>query len=98
MGTAVAGEQAGTRSDVGTREFQITAALTDLLTGATAVDVAPVAMLFDLGFGNISHEVVLVLAGRLQIVRAAVATRVRMDVVFEKDRVRRRVGSNAAGV
>src|SRR5262249_58933706 len=71
VGPAVAGEQAGARADVGAGQFQVAAALAGPLTGPAAVDVPPVTMPFEFGFGQIGHEVVLELAGGFEVAGAA---------------------------
>jgi hypothetical protein len=52
-------------------QFQISAALAGLLTAATAINGAAVAMPLDLGFGDIGDDVVEELAGRFEIVATA---------------------------
>src|SRR5262249_1808843 len=82
---AVAGEQAGPRADVGAWQFQVAAALAGLPTAPTAVDVPPVTMPLEFGFGEIGHEVVLELTGEFEIAGAAMRAPHRTDVVFDED-------------
>jgi hypothetical protein len=84
VSAAVAGQQPGSRTDMRAREFQVPAALAGLLTTATAVDMAAVAMPLDLGFGDISHEVIFELAGRFEIRCTTMGTLLRTDVVFSE--------------
>jgi hypothetical protein len=55
-------------------------------------------MPLDLWFGDVGHEMVLELAGRFEVAAAAMAALPGIDVVFDEDRTRRRVGSSNARV
>src|SRR4051794_23453946 len=60
------------------------------------MQVPAIAMPFQLGFGDIGDEVILEGAGRLQVAAAAMTTLLRVDVVFNKRRSWRRLGSKHA--
>src|SRR6516165_8424268 len=92
VGAAVAGEQAGARADVGAGEFQVAAALAGPLTGPAAVDVPPVTMPLELGFGQIGHDVVLEPAGGFEVAGAAMRALLGADVVFDEDSAGRGLG------
>src|ERR1700724_1907299 len=98
MGAGVATQQAGPRTDVRTGQFQVGAALAGLGTTATAINVAAVAMPFDLGFGDIGDDVVFGLARGFEVVAAAMGALLGMNVVFDECRTRRRVGPERTGM
>jgi hypothetical protein len=97
VGAAEAGEQAGARADVGAGQFQAAAALAGPLTGPAAVDVPPVTMPLEYGFGQISHDVVLELAGGFEVAGAAMRALLGADAVFDEDGAGRGLGPNASG-
>ena len=96
MGAGVAGQQARSRSDVGAGQLQLAATLADLLATAATIDMPAVAMPFDLGFGNIGHDMVVELARGFEVAAAAMGALLGMHVVFDERRVRRRLGAKAA--
>src|SRR5262249_10888560 len=98
VGAAVAGEQAGARADVGARQLQVAAALAGPLTAPAAVDVPPVAMPLEFGFGEIGHEVVLELAGGFEVAGAAMRALLGTDIVFDEDGAGGRLRPEASGV
>ena len=53
-------------------------------------------MPLDLRYRDVGHEVVLELAGRFEVLAAAMATLLGMDIVFDEHRTRWRVGPNNA--
>jgi hypothetical protein len=53
VSSAIASQQACSWADVGTRQFEVASALAVVLTVTTAIDVAMVAVPFNLGFWNI---------------------------------------------
>jgi hypothetical protein len=98
VGAAVAGQQAGARTDVRARQFQVASALTGSLAAPAAVDVPAVAMPLDPRFREIGHEVVVELAGRFEIPRAAMGALLRTDVMFDEDGAGRGLGPKEARV
>jgi hypothetical protein len=98
MSATVAGEQAGARADVGAGQFQVATALAGPLTTAAAKDMPPVAMPFQLRFGDVGHDVVLELAGGFEVMGAAMRALLGPDVVFEEDGAGRGFGSEESGV
>src|SRR5262249_28209204 len=98
VGAAVAGEQAGAGADVRARQLQVAAALAGPLTTPAAVDVPPVAMPLESGFGEVGDEGVLELAGGLEVVSTAMGALLRADVVFGEDGAGRGLGSEGSGV
>ena len=83
---------------MGAWQFQVTAALAGLLAAPTAVDVPPVTMPLDSGFGQIGHEVVLELTGGFEIAGAAMRALHRTDVVVDEDGARRGLRSEKPGM
>jgi hypothetical protein len=98
VGPAVAGEQAGAQADVRARQFQVAATLAGPLTGPAAVDVPPITMPLESRFGEIGDDMVLELAGWLEVARAAMGALLRPDVMFDEDRTGRGLGSEGSGV
>jgi hypothetical protein len=96
VGATVASQQACPRANVGAGQFQIATALAGVLTAAATIDVPAVAMPFDLGFGNVGDEMVIELAGRFEVLAAALRTLRGMNVVLDKNRVGRRLGTERA--
>src|SRR5262249_21817945 len=98
VGPAVAGEQASARADVRTGQFQVTAALASPLTAPAAVDMAAVAMPLEFRFGEIGHEMVLELAGGLEVARTTIGALHGTDVMFDEDGAGCGLRPEAAGV
>src|SRR5260370_25354431 len=98
MSAAIAGQQAGTGPDVGAGQFQVAATLAGLLTVPAAVDVAAVAMPFDLRFRDIGDEMVLEAAGGFEVGRAAMGTLCGMDVLLHERQARRWLVPDITGV
>ncbi len=98
VGTAVAGEQARPRADVGARQLQVAAALAGTLTVPAAADPAAVAVPLQLRFGEVGDEVVLVPVGDFEVPAAAMATLLWIDGMFDEDRTGGRLGSDTAGM
>jgi hypothetical protein len=96
VGAAVAREQAGPRADERARQFQVAAALAGPVTGPAAVAVPPVAMPLEFRFGEIGHDVVLVLADGFEVAGAAMRALPGTDVVFDEDGVGRRLALGSA--
>jgi hypothetical protein len=79
-------------------QFQFTAALAGFLALAAAMDVSAIAMPLDLGFGQVGHDVVFVLAGGLELEAAAMGALGGMNVVFDEDGIGRWLGPKEARV
>src|SRR5260370_4257827 len=98
MSAAIAGQQAGRGPDVGAGQCHVAATLAGLLTVPAAVDVAAVAMPFDLRFRDIGDEMVLEDAGGFEVGRAAMGTLCGMDVVLDERQARRWLVPDITGV
>jgi hypothetical protein len=72
--------------------------LTSSLAMAAAMDMPTIAMPFELGFGKVSNDVVFELTGRFKFAAAAMRALLGMYVVFDEDRIRRRLGAKDAGM
>jgi len=93
---AIGGQQTCTWADVGAGQFEIAAALAGLLASAATMDVSAIAMPFEFGFGNVGDDVILEVVGGFEIVAAAMAALLGMNVVFDEAGVRRRFGPKRA--
>jgi len=98
MGAGITGQQARAWTDVGVRQFQITAVLTGSLTGAAAVHMATIAVPLDFGFGHIGDDVILELTGGFEVAGTAMGTLPGNDVVLHKDGAGRRFGAKGTRV
>jgi hypothetical protein len=96
MRAGITGEQARPRPDVGAGQFKLATGLTRGLAVLADIGMAPIAMPFDLGLGNVSDEVLVELAGGCEVATAAMGTLLGMDIVFDEGRVRRRLRPEAA--
>src|SRR5208283_1520985 len=98
VGAAIAREQTGARPDVGAGQFQVAAALAGALTAAAAINVAAIAMPFQLGFGDVGHDVVFKLAGGFEVGAATMRALLRVDVVLDQCGIGGRFGPEDARV
>jgi hypothetical protein len=98
MSAGIAGQQADPRTNVRPRQFQLAAALANVLTVAAAATVPPKAVPFKFRLRNIGDDVVVVFAGWLQVRAAALLADVGTHVMLGKFRVRRRSGAKHARV
>ena len=98
MRAAISGQQPCAWPDVGAGQFQLAASLAGLLTAPAAINVAAIAMPFELGFGKVGDDVIVKVLGRFKIVAAAMGALLGMHLVFDEGRVRRRFGTKGAGM
>jgi hypothetical protein len=94
--SAVTGEQPGAGTDVRSGQFEVAASLTGALAATATMDVPAIAMPFELRLGKVGDEVVLELACRFEISRAAVAALLGMNVVVDELGAGRRFGPKGA--
>jgi len=83
---------------VGAGEFEIAATLTRSLTAAALVDVAAIAMPFELRFGNVGDDVLFEFAGGFKIGTAAMRALLGMNIVLDEDGPWRWLGAKDAGM
>jgi len=83
---------------VATGQFEMPTALTGLLAGTAAMDVPAIAMLFELGLGNVCDDVVIELTGRFEVVAAAMSALLRVNLVLDELGAGRRAGTKDARV
>jgi hypothetical protein len=98
VSAAIAGEQTRAGPDVGAGQFKIAASLAGPLASKAAMDVASIAMPFELGFGDVGDDVVVEFAGVFEFAAATMGALLRMHFVFDELGVGRRIGPKDAGM
>jgi len=98
VGAAITSEQARPWPDVGAGQLQVAATLTGSLAVAAPMDVPPIAMPFELRLRNVRDDVVFEFSGVVEFAAAAMGALLGMNVVFDEDGPRRRVGTKDAGM
>ena len=81
---------------MGAGKFEISASLTRSLAAAAFVDVAAVAVPFELRLGNVGDDVVFELADGFQVGATAMRALFGMNVVLDEDGSWRRLGAKDA--
>jgi hypothetical protein len=98
VGAPITSEQTRSRPDVGAGQLQVAATLTGSFAVTATMDVSAIAMPFELRLGNVGDDVVFELSGVVEFAAAAMGALLGMNVVFDEDGPRRRIGTKDAGM
>jgi hypothetical protein len=98
VSAAIAGEQACAGPDVGAGQFEIATSLAGTLTVAATMNVAAIAMPFELGFRDVGDDVVVEFPRIFEVGTTAMVALLRMYFVFDELGVGRRIGTKDAGM
>jgi hypothetical protein len=98
VSAAITSEQARSRPDVSAGQFEVASPLTGTFAITATMDVSAIAMPFELRLGNVGDDVILEFSGVVEFAAAAMGALLGMNVVFDEDGPRRRIGAKDTGV